>query len=91
VKIHRLFFRRIIHGELGDEKMSAEIVNLIFDCILETLHYEKRNDRRGKPNGDAGDGYLVNRRRKTLLLIEPDSFGYEIREVQLIANFCKIK
>ena len=76
--IHGLLFRRIIHRELGDHKMSAETINLVLNGLLKPEHDKKRYQHCGQPNADAYYSYLVNSGSETLLLFETDSFRYEI-------------
>jgi hypothetical protein len=71
--------------------VTAEGVDLVLHRVLEAFHDQERHNGSGESNGNADNGNLMNRRREALRLLMPDSFRYEIREVQLIANFCKIE
>ena len=59
--------------------MRAKGIDLVFDGFLKSLHNEKRSNDGGQPDGDAGDGDLVDRGRKSPLptaiaLALPESF-----------------
>jgi len=67
--------------------MTAETIDFIFDGLLKSLHDQKCNDGSGEANAYANDRDLMDRRRKTFPLFASYSFGYEIREVQIILTF----
>ena len=59
--------------------MPAKAVNFMFDGLLKAFHDEKRGHDSGEPDGDAGDGDLMDRGRKSPLpaavtLPLPESF-----------------
>ena len=61
VVIHRLLFRRIVHGKFRDVKMPRKAVDLFFHRFLKPLHDEEGNDRGRKANRDTHDSDLVDR------------------------------
>ena len=62
IEIERLFGHGIVQGVFGDQDMSAETVNFVFDSFLKALHDEKRGYDGGQADSDARDGDLVDGR-----------------------------
>ena len=78
VVIERLLFLRIAHAKAGDEHVAAETVYLVLNRALKSLHDQKRNQRRGKADGDADECDPVYDRGEALFGTGTDSFGYKV-------------
>ena len=85
--IKRTFFNGIVCVIFRKNDVATETVNFIFNSLLESLHDQKRNNGCRQANAYADHCNLVNGRRKSFPLLASYSFGYEIREVQIILNF----
>jgi hypothetical protein len=87
LKIKRLLFHRIVHGEFRYQQVIAEIIYFIFHRSLKPLHDQKRNNGRGQSDGNASHCYLVNNRREIISSALPQSFRYKVRKVQRMIKF----
>ena len=62
--------------------MAGKAINLVFDVILKSSKYHKRNHHNGYAQCNASNSYFMDSAGKAAFFGAIDSFGNEVREVQ---------